>query len=113
MLLHLHRTYSKDEYVLLLKQEISEKDIKIGKLKSHVAELMYELDAVRKLKMENGLKSKQQWSETEIGQIYQKKLNVLSTQLAQMRRSKIEWQEKGIQLLLQLNKLKDESNSNK
>ncbi len=42
-LLKLHRKYGKDELVLSLKKQISEKDIEIGKLKSEIDFLSAEL----------------------------------------------------------------------
>jgi hypothetical protein len=50
VILRLRREYSKDEVVIILSKQISEKDVEIGKLKSYIDELKYNIQESKKEK---------------------------------------------------------------
>lgn len=94
VLVKLHRKYGKDELVLALKKQISEKDIEIGILKSEKDELIYQHQREKNeicQKYEKGIQEQERFKKLQI-------------QIKELKRQNDLIREEKRQLILKINK---------
>lgn len=102
VLLRLHRAYSKDEFVALLKKEIADLNFKNGELISEVAELKHILNKVTHA--QDGLKNKKVWSKDEVIQQYHERYKKQQEKNKRLEKSLIEWRNKYFSLAASIKK---------
>lgn len=100
ILMRLHRHYSKDEYVSLLKKEISTLNFRNGELISEVSELKFELNKYKNGIIKNNLKTKKVWSRDELIKQYDERFIKQRQKNAQLEKDLNEWRNKYFSLKL-------------
>lgn len=87
-LIRLHREYGKDELVLSLKSEISQKNVEIGQLKSYIDELEDTNKKLRALKETISPEIKAKVKKDELIQDYKKQLKNISYKLGACKKDR-------------------------
>lgn len=101
-LIRLHRQYGKDELVLALKTEISQKNIEIGQLKSYIDELEDDNNKLRALKDNIDPEIKAKVKKDELIRDYKNQLKNISYKLGACKKDRE-------QLIIKLNEKSRES----
>ena len=101
-LIRLHRQYGKDELVLALKTEISQKNIEIGQLKSYIDEIMDNNNKLKALKDNIDPEIKAKVKKDELVRGYKNQLNNVNSKLSACKKDRE-------QLIIKLNEKSRES----
>ena len=101
-LIRLHRQYGKDELVLALKTEISQKNIEIGQLKSYIDEIMDNNNKLKALKDNIDPEIKAKVKKDELVRCYKNQLNNINSKLSACKKDRE-------QLIIKLNEKSRES----